>query len=181
MKKLFFLSIILITAVSCSTVKVSSDFDKTANFAAYKTFTYTDETLAMPIDDINRNRILNLVTSEMVAKGFTKSETNPDVWIDINIKTQTQQTATASTTGTGGYGYRYGRYGYGGGFSTTTINYDTYTDGTMFIDMIDAAKKQLVWQGRGTKTLEEDASQKRREENLAYAIKQIFTQYPPKI
>jgi hypothetical protein len=51
----------------------------------------------------------------------------------------------------------------------------------MFIDMIDAAKKQLVWQGRGTKTLEEDASQKRREENLAYAIKQIFTQYPPKI
>lgn len=180
MKKLFLLSIILITAVSCSTVKVSSDFDKTANFAAYKTFTYTDETLAMPIDDINRNRVLNLVTAEMAAKGFTKSETNPDVWIDINIKTQTQQTATASTTGTGGYGYRYGRYGYGGGFSTTTINYDTYTDGTMFIDMIDAAKKQLVWQGRGTKTLEEDASQKRREENLAYAIKQIFTQYPPK-
>jgi hypothetical protein len=181
MKKLFILSIILITAVSCSTVKVSSDFDKTANFAAYKTFTYTDETLAMPIDDINRNRVLNLVTAEMAAKGFTKSDANPDVWIDINIKTKTQQTATATTSGTGGYGYRYGRYGYGGGFSTTTINYDTYTDGTMFIDMIDAAKKQLVWQGRGTKTLEEDASQKRREENLAYAIKQIFTQYPPKI
>ena len=171
----------MIVAASCSTVKVSSDFDKTANFAAYKTFTYTDETLAMPIDDINRNRVLNLVTAEMAAKGFTKSDANPDVWIDINIKTKTQQTATASTTGTGGYGYRYGRYGYGGGFSTTTINYDTYTDGTMFIDMIDAAKKQLVWQGRGTKTLEEDASQKRREENLAYAIKQIFTQYPPKI
>jgi hypothetical protein len=183
MKKLFLLSIILITAVSCSTVKVSSDFDKTANFAAFKTFTYTDEALALPVDDINRNRILNLVTSEMVAKGFTKSETNPDVLIDINIKTQTQQTATATTSGAGGYGYgyRYGRYGYGGGFSTTTINYDTYTDGTMFIDMIDAAKKQLVWQGRGTKTLEEDASQKRREENLAYAIKQIFMQYPPKI
>ena len=183
MKKLFFLSIILIVAASCSTVKVSSDYDKTANFAAYKTFTCTDETLAMPIDDINKNRILNIVTAEMVAKGFTKSDANPDVWIDINIKTETQQTATATTSGAGGYGYgyRYGGYGYGGGFSTTTINYDTYTDGTMFIDMIDAAKKQLVWQGRGTKTLEEDASQKRREENLAYAIKQIFTQYPPKI
>jgi len=183
MKKLLVLSVILITAISCSSVKVSSDFDKTANFAAYKTFTYTDETLAMPIDDINRNRILNIVTAEMLAKGFTKSETNPDVWIDINIKTETQQTATATTSGGGGYGYgyRYGGYGYGGGFSTTTINYDTYTDGTMFIDMIDASKKLLVWQGRGTKTFEENASQQRREENLTYAIKQIFTQYPPKL
>ena len=186
MKKLFFLSVIMIIAVSCSTVKVSSDFDKTANFAAYKTFTYTDETLGMPLDDINKNRILNFVTAEMAAKGFTKSETNPDVWIDINIKTETQQTATATTSGVGGYGgygygYRYGGYGYGGGFSTTTINYDTYTDGTMFIDMIDASKKLLVWQGRGTKTFEENASQKRREENLSYAIKQIFTQYPPKL
>ena len=56
------------------------------------------------------------------------------------------------------------RYGYGGGFSTTTINYDTYVDGTLFIDMIDASKKQLVWQGRGTKTIEPDANQARREE-----------------
>jgi hypothetical protein len=183
MKKLLVLSVILITAISCSSVKVSSDYDKTANFAAYKTFTYTDETLAMPIDDINRNRILNIVTAEMLAKGFTKSETNPDVWIDINIKTETQQTATATTSGGGGYGYgyRYGGYGYGGGFSTTTINYDTYTDGTMFVDMIDASTKMLVWQGRGTKTFEENASQTRREENLTYAIKQIFMQYPPKL
>ncbi len=72
------------------------------------------------------------------------------------------------------------RYGYGGGFSTTTINYDTYTDGTLFIDMIDATKKQLVWQGRGTKTFDENASQQRREENINYAVKQIFVTYPPK-
>ena len=42
-------------------------------------------------------------------------------------------------------------------------------------------KKQLVWQGRGTKTIDEDASQKRREENINYAVKQIFMQYPPKL
>jgi hypothetical protein len=51
----------------------------------------------------------------------------------------------------------------------------------MFIDMIDASKKQLVWEGRGTKTLEPDASQKRKEENINYAVKQIFMKYPPKI
>ncbi len=58
----------------------------------------------------------------------------------------------------------------GGGFSTTTINYDTYVDGTLFIDMIDASKKQLVWQGRGTKTIDQDASPQKREENINYAV-----------
>ena len=68
----------------------------------------------------------------------------------------------------------------GGRFSTTTINYDTYVDGTLFVDMIDAKKNQLVWQGRGTKTVDPDASQKKREENINYAVKLIFEKYPPK-
>jgi len=178
MKNILFLACIVFIAASCSSVKVSSDFDKTAGFASYKTYAFTPEALSLPLDDINRNRLLTAIEGELAAKGFTKSE-NPDVLIDVAIKGEQKQTATA--TNTGGYGYGYGRYGYGGGFSTTTINYDTYVDGTLFIDMVDASKKQLVWQGRGTKTIEPDASQKRREENINYAVKQIFLQYPPKI
>ena len=177
MKKLLFLACILVITASCSSVKVSSDFDKTAGFASYKTYAFTPEALGLPLDDINRNRVLGAIETELAAKGFTKNETSPDVLIDVTIKGEQKQTATATNTG----GYGYGRYGYGGGFSTTTINYDTYVDGTMFIDMIDASKKQLVWQGRGTKTIEPDASQKKREENINYAVKQIFLQYPPKI
>jgi hypothetical protein len=178
MKNILFLACIVFIAASCSSVKVSSDFDKTAGFASYKTYAFTPEALSLPLDDINRSRLLTAIEGELAAKGFTKSE-NPDVLIDVAIKGEQKQTATA--TNTGGYGYGYGRYGYGGGFSTTTINYDTYVDGTLFIEMVDASKKQLVWQGRGTKTIEPDASQKRREENINYAVKQIFLQYPPKI
>lgn len=181
MKKLSFLLIILITFASCSTIRVSSDFDKSAPYANYNTYAFTNEALALPINDLNKNRLIAAIETELTAKGFTKSD-NPDVFIDIQLKGEEVQTATATTTG--GYpGYGYGggyRYGWGGGFSTTTIDYDTYVEGTLFIDMIDAQKKQLVWQGRGTKTLEPDASQKRREENINYAVKQIFLQYPPK-
>jgi hypothetical protein len=147
MKKLIFLACTLVIAASCSSVRVSSDFDKTAGFASYKTYAFTPEALSMPLDDINRNRLLT-ARNQLAAKGFTKPE-NPDVLIDVAIKGEQKQTATA--TSSGGYGYGYGRYGYGGGFSTTTINYDTYVDGTLFIEMVDASKKQLVWQGRGTK------------------------------
>jgi hypothetical protein len=177
MRNILLFACLLFFTASCSSIKVSSDFDKTAGFTSYKTYAFTPEALALPLDDINRNRLLAAVEKELAAKGFTKSD-NPDVLIDLNIKTQTQQTATATNSG-GYYGRGY-RYGYGGGFSTTTINYDTYTDGTLFIDMIDATKKQLVWQGRGTKTLDKDASQQRREENINYAVEQIFVKYPPK-
>lgn len=181
MKKLLFLSIILATAVSCSSVKVTSDFDTTANFASYKTYAFTDEALNIQLDDLNKTRLLNAISTELAAKGFTKAETNPNVLIDVVLKGEQKQTATATTSGYGGYygaGYR---YGYGGGFSTTQINYDAYVDGTLFVDMIDASKNQLVWQGRGTKILDPDANQQKREENINYAVKQIFMQYPPKL
>jgi hypothetical protein len=178
MRKLTFLLSIMIIAASCSSVKVSSDFDKTAGFASYKTYNFTNEAKALPgINDLNKNRILTAVETELAAKGFTKNENNPDVLIDVQLKGEQKQTATATNSG-GRYGYGY-RYGYGGGFSTTTINYETYVDGTLFVDMIDVSKNQLVWQGRGTKTVDPDASQKKKEDNINYAVKQIFTKYPP--
>jgi hypothetical protein len=178
MKKLLLPVLILIVATSCSTIKVSSDYDKTAGFSAYKTYAFTQEAMNIQLDDLNKNRLINAVTAELGAKGFTKAESNPDVLIDLKIKGEQKQTATA--TSTGGYGGGYG-YRWGGGFSTTQINYDTYIDGTLFIDMIDASKKQLVWQGRGTKTIDQDANQDKREKNINYAVKQIFMKYPPAI
>ena len=163
---------------SCSSIKVSSDFDSQANFAGYKTYAFTPEAEALPVDDINRARIINAVTSELAAKGFTKSA-EPDVLVDLNIKAEQKQTATATSSSPGYYGAGY-RYGWGGGFSTTTINVENYTDGTLFVDMIDVSKKQLVWQGRAVKTLDPDASPEQREKNINYGIKQIFTTYPAK-
>jgi hypothetical protein len=174
MKKIIFLFAVMITAASCSSVKVSHDFDKTANFSSYKTYTFTENAMALGLDDLNRKRVLDAIANELAAKGFAKTADNPDVLIDVNIKAVQQQTATATTSG------GYGRYGWGRGYGTTTINYDSYVDGTLFISMIDAAKNQLVWEGRGTRTIEPDASAEKRESNIKYAVNQIFMNYPPK-
>ena len=177
MKKLFFPILLLVLSFSCTTIRVSSDFDKTAPFAAYKTYGYTPEALNLNINQLNKIRVFTAIDNELKLKGFTKSD-NPDVLIDMKVNTSAKQIATANTTG--GYGRGYG-YRWGGGFSTTTINYDSYIEGTLFIDMIDAAKKQLVWQGRGVKTLEPDASASTKEKNINNAVKSIFAKYPPKI
>ena len=71
-KLLLFLTLVVITAVSCSTVKISSDFDKSAGFSSYKTYAFTEEALNIQLDDLNKNRLLNAIETELAAKGFTK-------------------------------------------------------------------------------------------------------------
>ena len=175
MKKLLFPIFFALIAFSCGSVRISSDFDRKAQFASYKTYGFTQEALNIPVDEINRSRLIKAVENELGLKGFTKSE-KPDVFVDLKLTTQLKQTATASTNYGSGYGYRWG-----GGFSTTSIDIDQYTEGTLFIDIIDATKKQLVWQGRGIRTLNPDASSEKREENINNAVRLIFTKYPPTI
>lgn len=51
----------------------------------------------------------------------------------------------------------------------------------MFVNLIDATAQKIVWQGRATKTIDEDASADKREQNINSGVKQIFTKYPPKM
>ncbi len=173
MKK-FTLLFMVALATACSSIKVSYDYDKTTDFSKYKTYAYTADALKLGIDDLNRNRIIASIDAEMAARGITKSD-NPDALIDLILKAQERVEATA--TNTGGY---YGRYGYAGGFGTTQINYNTYVDGTLFINVVDKPSEKIVWQGRGTKTIDEDASPEKREKNINYAVKSIFYNYPVK-
>ncbi len=178
MKKYLIIALALI-ASACSSLKVSYDYDKQAEFSKYKTYAYSEDSQKLPVGDLNRNRVIAAVDAEMAAKGFSKSD-NPDVLVDMHVKAEEKVDATATTTGPGYRGY-YGRYGYGGGFSTTSINYNEYIVGTLFINLVDVSAERIVWQGRATKTIDEDASAQKREQNINYAVKQIFSKYPPAI
>jgi hypothetical protein len=166
----------LVVLAACSSIQTTYDFDSTVDFSKYKTYEFTDDAKAFPIQELDRQRVLSAIETELAAKGFTKSSSSPDVLIDLQVKLQQKQTATA--TNTGGYGYRYGwGAGYGG---TTRVDVQNYVEGTLFINMIDKASEKLVWQGRGTKTLEEHPTPEKKEANVKYGVKQIFLKYPPK-
>jgi len=175
MKKIILSALVaLLVFAACSSIDVSYDYDKEANFTSYKTYGYTPEALALGIGDLNRDRLLKAIDAEMTARGFTKSD-SPDALVDLIVKAQERTQATA--TNTGGY---YGRYGWGGGMSTTTINYDQYVDGTLFVNFIDKSTEKMVWQGRATKTLDESASPEKKETNIKNAVKMIFAKFPVK-
>lgn len=174
MKQLLFLFLVLLVS-SCSSVQVTSDYDRNAEFGKFKTYAFTNESLKLPIGQLNQDRLISAVEAELANKGLTKSD-NPDMWVDLHIKTQQRTEATA--TNTGGY---YGRYGWAGGMSTTSISYNEYTDGTLMITFVDKTTEKIFWQGRGTKTIDENASAQKREQNINYAVKTIMAKYPPQI
>ena len=181
MKALYqLLSLLLIASIAgCSSIKTSYDYDRSVDFSALKTYAFTEGINELPLNDLNRDRLVKAVVTQMEAKGFSQSKT-PDVVIDLYLTAQQKQTATATTMGTGmGYGRRYG-WGAGGGMATTHVSYNDYTVGTLFINMIDGSSEQLIWQGRGEKTVSEGASPEKREKNINNATAKIFSKYPPK-
>jgi hypothetical protein len=58
------------------------------------------------------------------------------------------------------------------------MNVNQYTEGTLFIDFIDKAKNELVWQGIGSGALKMKNPEKR-EERIRLFVKEIIAKYPP--
>ena len=70
MKKLSLFLPVLVVLSACSSVRVSSDFDREADFASYKKYSFTKEAQELPVNDINRKRVLDAISNELAAKGF---------------------------------------------------------------------------------------------------------------
>lgn len=145
MKLFSLLSLILIiTLSSCSTVRVASDYDKQADFNTYKSFAFYKPGIdKAEISDLDKKRILRAIEADMTSKGFAKSA-NPDVLVSIFTKTKENVNIYQNNFGWG-YGWGWNPWFWGTGYNTVS----TTTEGTLYIDLIDASKKELVWQGMG--------------------------------
>ena len=174
------LIIVVIMASSCeSSLKVSSDFDKSINFGQYKTFAiYHDAKSSDAISQLNQDRIVNAIRSEMTKKGFTEAASSPDLFVNsvAILKDKTSVTANTNYYGYGGY---YRPYYWGSGMSSSTTSYDVqhYKDGSLIIDVVDAKTQKLVWQGVGNKEI--DGPIKDPDKKIPDAIASIMKDFPP--
>jgi hypothetical protein len=159
--------------------KTSFDYDKTANFAGFKTYAHKAGTKVG--QELIDARIVAAIDAQMAAKGFTLSEASPDVFVVYHVAFDKQQDISTYSTGyTGGYG-RYG-WGYGGGWgggSSTTQVRDILI-GTLVVDLADAKQGKLVWRGMGVKEVDTNAKPDKRDKSINNAVTKIFKNYPPK-
>jgi len=177
--KVLFASLFFVAA-SCSSIKVYSDYDKNADFSAYKTYAFYKKGIdKVEISDLDKRRILKAIEAQLDAKGMVKSE-DPDLL--VNIFTKSREKIDVYNNNYYGwypwyYGYGYGYFGPGYGFGYTNVS--SSTEGTLFIDLIDARKKELVWQGIGTGLLSYSKSIEKKEAMINEFVTEIMVAYPP--
>ena len=178
----------LMALSSCTSVKVISDYDREANFGAYKTYAfYKTGTDKAQISDLDKKRILKAIENEMSSRGFVKSQ-NPDVLVSIFTK-EREQVDVYSGGGFGGFGrfgFGFGRgFGFynpwlwGGGFGPYGNTVSTRTEGSLYIDLIDANNNQLVWQGKGVGDLGNINNIDKKEQRIREFVSEILEAYPP--
>lgn len=169
------LLLLTILVTSCSSVRVASDYDREVNFNQYKSYAFFKPGIdKAEISDLDKKRILRAIEAEMQRKGFTKSE-NPDLLISIFTKTNENINIYQNNMMGWGYGWGWHPWYWGSGFNTVNRT----SEGTLYIDLIDAEGKELVWQGMGTAALASDVNKKQKRINEI--VSEILEKYPPEI
>lgn len=175
--RLLILGIVVSAFTSCSTVRVAADYDRSADFNSYKTFAFFKPGIdKAEVSDLDKKRILRAIEAELLRKGLTKSE-NPDMLVSIFTKTKENiNIYNNNNFGYGGfYGWGWAPFYWGSGFNTV----NSTTEGTLYIDFIDADKKELVWQGMGSAALVTSGDIERKEERIREIVFEIIARYPP--
>jgi hypothetical protein len=180
-KRLVFAAIAMVVAPALILAqKTSYDYEKSANFAAFKTYAHKAGTPVgqQLIDD----RIVNAIDTQLAAKGLTKTESDPDLFVVYHMAFDKEKDISTFSSGYGG-GYGPYGWGWGGGWAggTTHTQVRDILVGTLVIDLADAKKGQLVWRGMGVKEINTQAKPEKREKNINDAVKKIFKNYPPKV
>jgi hypothetical protein len=182
---LFLTGALMLFLSSCSSISVTSDYDKTVDFTQFKTYEYygwADESDKI-LNDIDKRRIEQAVEAEFGKRGMQLVKGNGDLVVTLFIVVQEKTEQRATTTGAGAYGGYYGGYyGYGPGwgwgpsYSTTTVSTYDYNVGTLVVDVFDKANEKLIWEGAGQGTIEENPQN--RDKTIPKAVSKIMYNYP---
>jgi len=180
------LSVLTLLTACASTPTIRANTDPSANLSAYHTYTFapnpgTDRAgYSTPITSYFKESIRR----EMDARGYRFVETgDADLMVNFNANAHEQVDVRSSpgpTYGYGYYGYRGGMYGVGPAFMVAgapEIDTVRYKVGTANVDVVDSARKQLVWESviEGTLT---DKMMKDPRTAISNAITGMFAKFP---
>ena len=149
---------------------VKTDYDRSANFTQYKTYSWEKVHTGNPLWV---NRIKDAVNSALTSKGWTVVDSGGSVSIMAMEITSTHRTLnTYYDNFDGGW-----QWGGGIGFGDATTTEDTYRVGTLVVDLFDSNTKSLIWRGSTSDILSDKSAKNIR--NLDKGVQKLFEHFPP--
>jgi hypothetical protein len=170
--------VLLFLGTGCATVSVSTDFDRTADFSHYRTFTFAGEHIIVQgvPDDMNtlvKDRIRAAIGSALRSKGLQEASNAPDLLVGYVAGARTR----TEIEGSGLYATGLGPFWEGSWWGPSYTHWWVYSyqEGTLVIDLIDAHTKNLVWRSYARAEISVPVT----EEKIRKAVDKAFKRYPP--
>jgi hypothetical protein len=140
------------------------------NFSRYHTYRWVASHHQYPNPTVDA-QIRESIDTQLAARAFEKTDRPADLNVDYQIAISQQETweVYEDWTKTGLMEQR-----------LPQRRQAIIDVGTLVLDVYDTAAKQLVWQGRASKTLDRDSSVQDRQKNLDKAAKELLANFPPK-
>lgn len=173
----------------CSSVTVNTDFALDQDFSHYRTYAWHPDGIAKSdaLDalggDIFDRRLRKAMEDALAGKGMHKGEP-ADFYINYTVITEDRMAVqTYDTYGGFGPGWGYHRWGgpyyypYGSPALETSVYY--YKQGTLIIDVVDAATNKLAWRSTAEGPVEMQGTPEQREQKLRQVVGKMFEQFPP--
>ncbi len=148
--------------------RISSDYDLTADFAQYKTYSWMKVQAG---NSLWEDRIVSAVDAQLATKGWTKAESGGDAYVAAFGSTKDHRTLETFYSGFGG-GWRWRSFG--DGIATTTESITKV--GTLVVDVFDSRTKKLIWRGSSSATLSSKAP--RNAKKLQDDVRDMFKEFP---
>jgi hypothetical protein len=168
----------LLLAACASTPRIQVDADPAAEFNRYRTFAFVSPlgTDRGEYGTLLSQRLKAAAQRELESRGYRLVEADPDLLVNFNVAVADRvETTPGPAFGMGYYGYRGGFYSPWAGWGSNEVR--SYREGTLNVDLVDAARKQLVWEGLAVGRL---SRQTTRDPQAAAdaAIGEIFARFP---
>jgi Domain of unknown function (DUF4136) len=156
------------------------DYDRKADFSVYRTFGFPKETGTDRggYSTLVTSYFKSAVTTAMETRGYKYSEEHPDLLVNFFMNTRERTEVRSSPNASLGYGY----YGYRYGLYNAWPMYDedrtvTYKVGTINVDIVDAEKKQLIWEGVSEGRISDEAMANPKV-TVNAVVTELMRQYP---
>ena len=192
MNRTILLGALILGVSTTSAHKIRVDYDHDTHFSRYKTYRWVRPAHSGPEqaqfpNQLMEERVTGFIDEALAAKGLKRVTKGGDLLITYRINVTEQPVLSTYYSGVGpgwgrgwtadwGPGWDTG-WGWGSGVATTTVQ--TYYEGTLVINMVDARENQLVFQGTSTQAVSSRPQKNTRK--LAKAVNEVLQKFPPRL
>ena len=161
-KPLILVGVLMLAVAPAVAQQVNADFDKTASFATFKTYSWTQGTIPAGASPLMVQRVNAAVDAELSAIGLLKVDKDPDVLVAVHGATKEDVSLQS--------------WGYSPRFGGGQVDVNRVLVGTLMVDIIDARAKKLAFRASASDTVSDNPQ--KNEKKIHKAVEKMFEKYP---